>query len=35
MAEIERFEKFGDVESDIKVGEFRVESFELGVLLSA
>lgn len=32
MAEIECFEKFENVETDIKVGEFGIEGFEFGVL---
>lgn len=32
MAEVEGFEQFKDVVSDVKVGEFGIEGFELGVL---
>lgn len=35
MAEIERFEQFSNVVSDIEVGEFRVEGFEFRVLILA
>lgn len=34
MAEVESFEQLKDVEADVKVGEFGVESLELGVLMS-
>lgn len=32
MAEIECFEKFENVETDIEVGKFGIEGFEFGVL---
>jgi hypothetical protein len=32
MAEVEGFEQFKNVVSDVKVGEFGIEGFELGVL---
>jgi hypothetical protein len=32
MAEIERFEEFKDVETDVKVGKFGIKRLELGVL---
>lgn len=34
VAEIQRFEQLEDVVPDVKVGEFGVESLELGVLRS-
>jgi hypothetical protein len=32
VAEVESLEQLKDVETDVKVGEFRVQSLELGVL---